>query len=80
MIAVEARHGALREIYTYAQLGYRISIAAAAFRSYGIGEGDVVAIFSENSPRWLVADQGLMRVGAAAVSYTHLTLPTISSV
>jgi len=27
--------------------------------------GDVVALFSENSPRWLVADQGLMRLGAA---------------
>ena len=27
--------------------------------------GDVVALFAENSPRWLVADQGLMRCGAA---------------
>jgi long-chain acyl-CoA synthetase len=27
--------------------------------------GDVVALFAENGPRWLVADQGLMRAGAA---------------
>ena len=25
----------------------------------------MVALFAENSPRWLVADQGLMRAGAA---------------
>ncbi|MFZ9974626.1 MAG: AMP-binding protein, partial [Vulcanococcus sp.] len=31
----------------------------------GVKPGDVVALFSENSPRWLVADQGLMRLGAA---------------
>ena len=27
-------------------------------------KGDVVTVISENSPRWLVADQGLMRLGA----------------
>ena len=25
----------------------------------------MVALFAENSPRWLIADQGLMRIGAA---------------
>jgi len=27
--------------------------------------GDVVALFAENSPRWMITDQGLMRAGAA---------------
>jgi long-chain acyl-CoA synthetase len=27
--------------------------------------GDVVALFAENGPRWLITDQGLMRAGAA---------------
>merc|ERR1712138_348870 len=35
-----------------------------AFSQVGVGTDDVVALFAENSPRWLIADQGLMRIGA----------------
>ncbi len=63
--AVDAPHAAHPESYTYSELAELISQAAVGFQSFGIGSGDVVALFAENSPRWLVADQGLMRAGAA---------------
>tara|TARA_Y100001968_G_scaffold280565_1_gene277135 strand:+ start:5710 stop:7671 length:1962 start_codon:yes stop_codon:yes gene_type:complete len=64
VLAVDAPHSSPPESATYKQLSERISIAARAFHSFGIQSGDVVALFSENSPRWLVVDQGLMRLDA----------------
>ena len=64
VLAVDAPHAAHPERFTYQELTARIERAATAFRSLGIGNGDVVGLFSENSPRWLVADQGLLRAGA----------------
>ena len=63
-MAVDAPHAAHPERLSYRALAERIDQAAAAFRSLQIGSGDVVGLFAENSPRWLVADQGLMRAGA----------------
>ena len=63
-MAVDAPHAAHPERLSYQVLAERIDQAAAAFRSLQIGSGDVVGLFAENSPRWLVADQGLMRAGA----------------
>ena len=64
-MAVDAPHAAHPEHFNYQELSQRITTAAAGFRSLGICEGDVVGLFAENSPRWLMADQGLMRAGAA---------------
>lgn len=64
VMAVDAPHAAYPERFTYQQLAERIAQASAAFRSLRISSGDVVGLFAENSPRWLVADQGLMRAGA----------------
>ena len=63
--ALDAPYAAHPERFSFAELDKRIASAAAAFRRQGVQEGDVVALFAENSPRWLVADQGLMRCGAA---------------
>ena len=63
-MAVDAPHAAHPERLSYQELAERIDQASAAFRSLKIGSGDVVGLFAENSPRWLVADQGLMRAGA----------------
>ncbi len=63
--AVDAPHSFHPETFNYFQLSELISTAAAAFQHLGIQQGDVVALFSENSPRWLIADQGIMRVGAS---------------
>ena len=64
VLAVDAPHATHPERFSYRELADRISLAAAAFRRIGVTAGDVVSLFAENSPRWLVADQGLMRAGA----------------
>jgi len=43
----------------------RCNSAAAGVAALGVGPGDVCALFSENSRRWLVADGGLMMLGVA---------------
>ncbi len=65
VLAVHAPHATHPESYTYAELAQQITNAAAAFRCYGIGNDDVVSVFAENSPRWLIADQAIMRAGAS---------------
>ena len=64
-IALEAPHAKPPETLSYAELHQRIEQAAAGFAALGVQAGDVVAVFAENGPRWLVADQGVMRAGAA---------------
>jgi len=63
--ALEAPHAAEPESFSYRQLQRGIEQLAAAFAGLGVGAGDVVALFAENGPRWLLSDQGLMRAGAA---------------
>ncbi len=63
--ALEAPHAAVPESLSYRQLHERIEQLAAGFAALGVASGDVVAIFAENGARWLQADQGLMRCGAA---------------
>ena len=63
--ALDAPHATHPEQFSFGELAQRIATAAAAFEAKGVLENDVVALFSENSPRWLVADQALMRCGAA---------------
>ncbi len=49
-----------------------MSSFAAGLAHLGLRRGDKVALFSENSTRWLIADQGVMMNGAAdAVSRPH---------
>jgi long-chain acyl-CoA synthetase len=63
--ALDAPHAKPAEQLSFRDLHTRIEQAAAGFAALGVKPGEVVALFSENSPRWLVADQGLMRLGAA---------------
>jgi long-chain acyl-CoA synthetase len=64
-VALEAPHSTPPEQLSFNALNAAILQAAAAFACLGVAPGDVVALFAENSPRWLIADQGLMRAGAA---------------
>ena len=63
--ALEAPHATPPETLSYRTLSKRIDSAAAGFAGLGVGPGSVVALFAENGPRWLLADQGIMRCGAA---------------
>jgi long-chain acyl-CoA synthetase len=64
-LALDAPHARPPQRFSYRELQRAIVQAAAGLAELGIGAGDVVALFAENSPRWLVADQALMRLGAA---------------
>jgi len=65
VLAVDSPHTFHPESFTYEELAENISKAADSFSQMGAGSDDVVALFAENSPRWLIADQGLMRIGAS---------------
>jgi long-chain acyl-CoA synthetase len=64
-VALEDSHATPPMLLTYRELGEAIERAAGAFAALGVQTGDVVALFAENSPRWMITDQGLMRAGAA---------------
>ncbi|MEB3172631.1 MAG: AMP-binding protein [Cyanobacteriota bacterium] len=64
-IAVDAPHANPPERFSYRELNARIDSAAAGLAQLGLQPGEVVALFAENSPRWLIADQAIMRCGGA---------------
>ncbi len=43
----------------------QINAFGAGLRSLGLQFGDKVALIADNSPRWLIADQGTLAIGAA---------------
>ncbi|MFM7465464.1 MAG: AMP-binding protein [Cyanobium sp.] len=64
-VALEDGHGTPPILLSYRELGEAIERVGGAFAALGVRPGDVVALFAENSPRWMITDQGLMRAGAA---------------
>ena len=63
-LAVCDLRGKYKEKFSYSELADLITKVSLSFKNYGLEKGDVVTVISENSPRWLVVDQGLMRLGA----------------
>lgn len=49
---------------TYAELYEQIKQFATALQVLGVKPGDRISLFSDNCPRWLIADQGMMMAGA----------------
>ena len=62
--ALEDPHGTPQLTLTYGQLAEQIKQFAAGLQTLGIQPQDKIALFSDNQPRWLVADQGIMTAGA----------------
>jgi long-chain acyl-CoA synthetase len=67
-------HGAKPSTLTFAQLYQKIQQFASGLQALGFqGECDEtgiptrIALFADNSPRWMIADQGIMTAGAANV-------------
>ncbi|KAM0830111.1 hypothetical protein ACQ4PT_066436 [Festuca glaucescens] len=52
---------------TYKQLELQILDFSHGLRAVGVAPGEKVALFADNSCRWLVADQGIMATGAINV-------------
>ena len=64
VVALIDPHTSPETKYTYGQLAGDIKRFAAGLQTLGVQPGEKVAIFSENRPRWMVADQGVMTAGA----------------
>lgn len=63
-VALEDPHSTPQVKLTYGELAQQIQQFAAGLQTLGIQPQDKIALFSDNQPRWLVADQGIMTVGA----------------
>ena len=74
IVALKNPHVKPEVVLTYAQLYQQIRQFAAALQTLGItsqldsdGIPSRVALVADNSPRWMIADQGIMTAGAANV-------------
>lgn len=65
IVALEDPHANPKVAITYSDLYGQIQRFAAGLQALGIQPGDHISLFSENNPRWLIADQGIMTAGAA---------------
>ncbi|MEB3356869.1 MAG: AMP-binding protein [Synechococcales bacterium] len=65
--ALDAPHTHPTHTVTFRQLWQNIQQLAAGLQSLGLQPGEHVALFSENGPRWFMADQGIMATGAVGV-------------
>ncbi|ULE35779.1 FadD3 family acyl-CoA ligase [Mycobacterium sp. IDR2000157661] len=52
---------------SFGELVHRIRCAAGAFKEFGIGKGDRVAVWAPNSAEWIVAAFGVMMAGGVLV-------------
>jgi long-chain acyl-CoA synthetase len=50
---------------TYQEAVDQMAAFGAGLRSLGLQFGDMVSLIADNSPRWLIADQGILAIGAA---------------
>lgn len=64
IVALKDPHAKPEVVLTYAELNQQIQRFASGLQSLGIKQGDRVALFADNSPRWFIADQGIMTAGA----------------
>jgi long-chain acyl-CoA synthetase len=65
IVALHDPHSKPEVLLTYAQLLEKIQQFAAGLQACGIKPEAKIAIFSDNSPRWFIADQGTIMAGAA---------------
>ncbi len=63
-LAVWAPHLQPEVKLNYHQLAEKIKQFAAALQSLGVAAGEKVALIADNSPRWLIADQGIIVNGS----------------
>jgi long-chain acyl-CoA synthetase len=64
VIALNAPHINPPIRLTYQELFTQIQLFTAGLQNLGVQPHHGVALFADNSPRWLIADQGIMMTGA----------------
>ncbi len=65
VIALRDPHSKPEVIISYAQLYEQMCQFGSGLQVLGVQSGDRVSLFSDNCPRWFIADQGIMVAGAA---------------
>ncbi|MBW4641623.1 MAG: long-chain fatty acid--CoA ligase [Goleter apudmare HA4340-LM2] len=63
-VALHNPHAQPEVFITYAQLAKQIQHFAAGLQQLGVQVGDRISLIADNSPRWFIADQGIMTAGA----------------
>jgi long-chain acyl-CoA synthetase len=64
VVALNSPHSKPPLSLTYQEVATQIQLFATGLQSLGIQPHTGVALFADNSPRWLIADQGIMLSGA----------------
>jgi len=64
IVALHDPHSTPEVKLTYAEVYDNAMLFAAGLQSLGIQQGDHIALFADNSPRWMITDQGIMLAGA----------------
>jgi long-chain acyl-CoA synthetase len=67
-IALKDPHSEPEVVITFSQLYQKIQQFAGGLQELGVQTGDCVALVADNSPRWMIADQGIMTAGAVDVA------------
>jgi long-chain acyl-CoA synthetase len=64
VVALNSPHSKPSISLTYQEVATQIRLFATGLQSLGVEAHTAVALFADNSPRWLIADQGIMLMGA----------------
>ena len=64
-VALDSPHTNPKISLTYEELARQIQQFASGLQALGVKPASKVALFADNSPRWFIADQGIMTAGAA---------------
>ncbi|NBD16663.1 MAG: AMP-binding protein [Cyanobacteria bacterium] len=67
LIALDDPHQDPPVQITYQQLNQQIKQFASGLQAQGIQPDTKIALFADNSPRWFIADQGILSAGAVDV-------------
>jgi long-chain acyl-CoA synthetase len=70
-VAVRHRRGYRMETWSYARIVQEASRLARELEFHGIGKGDAVLLWGENSPEWIVVFFGCLLRGAVIVPVDH---------
>ncbi|MGJ5629294.1 AMP-dependent synthetase/ligase [Nostoc sp. CALU 1950] len=63
IVALHNPHAKPEVVITYTQLAEQIQLFAAGLQALGVKVGDRISLIADNSPRWFIADQGIMTAG-----------------
>jgi long-chain acyl-CoA synthetase len=63
IVALHNPHAQPEVKITYTQLAAKIQQFAAGLQALGVQAGDRISLIADNSPRWFIADQGIITAG-----------------